>query len=122
MDGGLSGDNASMNDNLIDIDTDWTHTDTDEYYREYKGLELFIKVKRDYSRLYIWHPRAPLEEWFDGRIRGDYKDEVDAVQKHLEAKADMWAEMIARGYLDMRADDPKRYLMIREIRNERRNV
>jgi len=112
-----------MDDNLIDdTDTDWTHTDTDEYYRDYKGLELFIKVKRDYSRLYIWHPREPLEEWFDGRIRGDYKDEVDAVQKHLEAKADMWAEMIARGYLDMRADDPKRYLMIRELRNERRNV
>ena len=72
-----------MDNNLIDdidindVDTDWTHTDTDEYYRDYKGLELFIKVKRDYSRLYIWHPREPLEEWFDGRIRGDYKDEVE---------------------------------------------
>ena len=68
--------------------TDWTHKDTDEYYRAYKGLDLFIEVKRDYSRLYIWHPRRRLEEWFDGSIRRDYKDEVDAVQKRMEAKAD----------------------------------
>lgn len=43
-----------MDNAPIDIDSDWTHTDTDEYYREYKGLDLFIKVKRDYGRLYIW--------------------------------------------------------------------
>lgn len=88
----------------------------------YKGLDLFIKVKHDYSRLFIWHPRRRLEEWFDGSIRGAYKDEVDAAQKRMEAKADEWVDLIARGYLDMRADDPKRYLMIRELRNERRNV
>lgn len=46
-----------MHNAPIDIDSDWTHKDTDEYYRAYKGLDLFIKVKYDYSRLYIWHPR-----------------------------------------------------------------
>ena len=109
-----------MDDVLIDIDADWTHTD--EYYRECKGLEPFIKVKRDYSSLYIWHPRRRLEEWFDGSIRGACKDEADAVQKRMEAKADEWVDLIARGYWDMRADDPKRYLMIRELCSDRRNV
>lgn len=65
-------------------------------------------------------PARRLEEWFDGSIRGDYKDEVDAVQKRMKPKR--MSGSSARGYLDMRADDPKRYLMIRELRNERRNV
>lgn len=85
-------------------------------------MDLFIKVKHDYSRLYIWHHWERLEEWFYGGIRGACKDEVESVQKRMEAKADEWVDLIARGYWDMRADDPKRYLIIRELRNERRNV
>lgn len=76
-----------MHNDPIVSNADWTHTDTDEYYREYKGLDLFIKVKRDYSRLYIWHPHRRLEEWFDDSIRGDYKDGVKSVQKRMESQS-----------------------------------
>ena len=65
-------------------------------------MRLFIKVKGDYGKLCIWdwHRRRCLDVWFDGRVRRDYKDEVEDVQKGMEARANEWIEMMADGYYD----------------------
>ncbi len=86
-------------------DTEWVHTDLDEYSRRYKGMRLFIKVKYDYSSFYIWRGRRRIDEWFDGRLRSNYKSEVEGVQKDMEAKADEWIEMIEEGYFDPDKDE-----------------
>ena len=93
---GCMGMGSGMND------TEWVLTELNEYYRIYKGMRLFIKVKGDYSKLYIWdwHRRRCLDVWFDGRVRRDYKDEVEDVQKGMEARANEWIEMMADGYYD----------------------
>ena len=68
-------------------------------------MRLFIKVKYDYSSLYISQGRRRIDGWFDGRIRSNYKSEVEGVQKDMEAKADEWIEMIAEGYFDPDKDE-----------------